>query len=371
MNVALLGYGTVGKNVEKLCIENGINVCYILRRNTSQINKENMTTDINVILNDDNVDCVIECMGGESPAYEYVKNSLLRRKDVVTSNKKMLAKHFLELTNLASDNGKSLLFSSSCGGGIPWIGELTNIASSDVINSFKGIMNGTTNYILDNMANSNISFDEALKKAQELGFAEADPSDDIDGVDTANKVLLSAGVAFNYQFSIEDMYVKGIRYIDNKVFDYCKNNNLTCVLLGRGKRSKHGFVLSVIPTLVNKNNIIGNIHTNNNCFILNSNNLKNLCFVGEGAGGIPTASNVIRDLMMLKKPYVVKLKNTSTIDYGDEKNTYYISSISKIKEEYVERKIDDNTCITKKINIDTLRKIVVDDKAFIAEVEND
>lgn len=373
MNIAILGYGVVGKSVELLCEENNINVSYILMRNQNKVIKPNMTASVDDILNDKDVDCVVECMGGIEPSYTYVSMAIKNGKHVVSSNKKMLADKLIELADLAIENKVSLLFSSACGGGIPWIKNLAEIKKNDSIIGFKGIMNGTSNYILDMMTTNNCSFDEALKKAQGLGYAEADPSDDIDGIDTANKVILSAAIAFDYKFQLDDMYIKGIRYISEKELTYCNKNNLSCVLLGKGiKNNDETYTLSVIPTFVKKEKVLGNIHLNNNCFILNSKNLNELTFIGQGAGGIPTASNVIRDINSLTSPYVLALKGTSTNTIDISKNHYYIRTSSVIPSDYIEDKIDENIYISKPIDLKTLKEIIKDDEiVFIAEVEND
>lgn len=371
MNIALLGYGTVGKSVEKLCIKKGITISHILRRDASQLSSDNMTTDIDKILYDPAVETIVECLSGIHPAYDYVKKGLEHKKNIVTSNKKMLAHNYLDLLNCAKVNNRKLLFSSACGGGIPWIFELNKIAMTDTIYSFKGIMNGTSNYILDNMINNHLNFSNALKKAQELGYAESDPSDDIDGIDTANKVVLSAGVAFKYRFNVDDMFIKGIRYINDEVINYCLKNNLGLVLLGKGLRNQNSFSLSVTPTIVKKDSLFSNIRANYNCFTINSEELTNLCFIGQGAGGIVTASNIIRDLLALKNTDNIKLLGENSIDYSINKSNYLISCKTKIDRKFIKERMQNNMYLTKKISINTLKKILNEEDAFIAEVEDD
>ncbi|MDO4500845.1 MAG: homoserine dehydrogenase [Erysipelotrichaceae bacterium] len=355
MKIAILGYGVVGKGVEIEALENNIEVKYILMREGKELSKKTMTTKIDEILNSD-VDCVVECMGGDRPAYDYVLAALKNKKHVVSANKKMLVKHFRELVETAKSEGVSLLFSAACGGGIPWIKELSSIAKADEAYSYEGIMNGTSNYILDKMYKEGTDFAVALKGAQELGYAEADPSDDIDGVDTANKVILSAGVAFNKCFNLEDVFVKGIRYFNLDDLKYVKDNDYRCVLKGKGIKENDKYHLSVMPTFVKRSDIFANINDNYNCFRLMSKNLSNLVFIGQGAGSLPTASNIIRDIKTLDCPMTVELNEDKKPDYEERKAVYYIRGTA------------DKGYITKPISINELRSIIKEDD-FVAEVE--
>lgn len=372
MNIAILGYGTVGKGVEKLCAENGINVSHILMRNTRDLTKPNMTYDINDILNDENTDLVVECIGGYSPAYEYVSSSLKRHKHVVSSNKKMLAKYLNELDKLAKDNGVNLLFSSACGGGIPWLRELANIASMDSINCFMGIMNGTSNYILNAMIKERCDFDFALKNAQALGYAESDPSDDIDGIDTANKTVLSAAIAFKRYFDVNDLFIKGIRYIDTSDLNYALNNNYQLALIGKGITKNHKYSLSVMPSFISKSKVIGNISANNNCFILDAVSLGECSFTGQGAGSLPTASNVIRDILSIDRPYPLNILNKELNSDDLTECAYYIRTANTVNDEYIESVIKENTFITKPLTLKVLKEIVKgDETVFVGEIIND
>ena len=369
MKLAILGYGVVGKGVEKIAEENGIEVSYILMRDIDELYKANMTKDLDEIIGDRELDCVVECIGGDEPAHSYVLKALKAGKHVVSSNKKMLVKHFRELNEVARDEGVTLLFSAACGGGIPWLREVAAIADEEEISSFKGIMNGTSNYILDRMYKEGLDFATALKNAQELGYAEADPSDDIDGIDTANKVILSAGIAFNSCFRLEDVFIRGIRKLDIADLDYARDHGLKIVLLGKGKRDGGRYALSVMPAFVRKDSVLGNIADNYNCFILNSANLSDLVFIGQGAGSLPTASNVIRDILSLTDPYTVRLDSDETSDYS-RKSTYYIRTAKSVKEEYIKERISDKAFITRPLSIDTLRSLT-DEEGFVGEMEND
>ncbi|MDO4198356.1 MAG: homoserine dehydrogenase [Erysipelotrichaceae bacterium] len=335
MNIAILGYGVVGKGVEELCKRNGINISHILMHPSFELTKSNMTYDMNDILNDNNTDLVVECMGGLHPAYDYVAASIKSGKHAVSSNKKMLAKYLNELNDLCIENKVHLLFSSSCGGGIPWLKELSAISNTDKIDSYMGIMNGTSNYILYKMSHDKCDFAVALKEAQSLGYAEADPSDDIDGIDTANKTVLSAAIAFRRYFDLEDVYIKGIRYIGTEDLNYALDNNYQLALIGKGINKDGRYTLTVMPSFIPKSKIIGNISLNNNCFTVNCDSLGEASFIGQGAGSLPTASNIIRDIKSIDNPYLLDIEDKGINDDELSQNTYYIRTVNDINEKYI------------------------------------
>lgn len=371
MKIAILGYGVVGKGVAKLAIENKIDVSYILMRQDDDLILPNMCKDLDTILNDNNVECVVECIGGDEPAFSYVKRCLNAKKNVVSSNKKMLVNHFEELYNLSKKNNVNLLFSAACGGGIPWIKTLSNIKNISSINYFEGIMNGTSNFILDNIFTQNVSFEDSLKKAQMLGYAEADPSDDVDGLDTANKTILSSIVAYGANFKINDLFIKGIRYFNNDDLKFCLSNHYRCVLVGKGTKIKNKYHLTVMPRFVNKKSAFYSISKNHNCFILNTNNLNDLCLIGQGAGSLPTANNIINDIFDLNKPYTYSLNNLNNkMDYDSIKSKYYIRTNHLIDNKYIDIKINQNCFISKEISINEIKEFLKDDD-FIGEISND
>ena len=325
-------------------------------RPIDELTKPCMTTSLDEILNSD-VDCVVECIGGLEPAHTYVKEALNHHKNVISSNKKMLVHFLKELVQLSNDNNVSLLFSAACGGGIPWLPELNNISVTDELNSFMGVMNGTSNYILDSMYKNDVDFNVALKKAQELGYAEADPSDDIDGVDTANKTILSSVIGFNTYVDLNDVFVKGIRYYNKQDLDFVKKNNYKVVLLGKGVKNDDGSItLTVMPTFV-KSGVFSNINDNYNCFESHSSNLGKLSFIGQGAGSLPTASNVVRDINLLNNPYRVNIKEIVKPNYDLNKAKYYIRNGNEIT-------------MTDLITINELKGMIKED-SFVAEVIDD
>ena len=364
--IAILGYGTVGKGVYKLSKQNNINVKYVLVRDINRkIDVDCLISDdIDEIINDKEVDTIVECIGGDDIPFEYCKKAILNKKNVVSSNKKMLVKYLKELNELAISNNVSLLYSGACGGGIPILHEIKRIASIDEITQIKGIMNGTSNYILDKMFSEDVSFKDTLKKAQELGYAEKDPSDDIDGIDSANKLILACLLAYKKAYKLDDVFVKGIRNIDIKDIKFFKSHDYKCVLLASTKNG----CLKVVPTIF-KHSIFSNIHLNNNCFMIHGRDLGPQYFIGQGAGSLPTASNVIRDIKDINNRFNIKIDDYDYPNYLNECAKYYIR-INHIEKQYVDSIINDNTYITKPINIETLKKII-NDEDFICEVSDD
>ena len=367
MSIALLGYGVVGKAFEKLCLDYNLDLRYILRRNPSQLTDQRMTLDIKDILLDKEVDTVIDCMSGIHPAFEYVYESLKAKKNVITANKKMLAHNFKALIDTARNNNVKLSFSSSCGGGIPWIKELIDISSHDEVNSIFGIMNSTSNYILYKMYSENKSFEEALSKAQELGFAEADPSDDIDGIDTTNKLTISSNIAFKKVFTPEDVFRLGIRNISLKELEYARKHDSKCILLAKGISIDNKYCLSVMPTMVPLSNTLASAKENYNCFILKAKLLPDLSLIGQGAGGIPTASNLLRDYYSLENMPDLDISLEDKPTYDILKHAFYLRTNKKINEDYIKERIAEDIYLLNKMTIAELRKII-DENDFVMEV---
>lgn len=284
--VAILGYGVVGKQVYNQ-IKEKAQVQKILDVATKG---DLFTSDIDELLNED-LDVVFECLPNIEAAFTYQKKVLEKGIDLISSNKAIIKKHYAELVNLSREHKCHFSFEAAVGGGINNLHSLLDMKKHDEIVYIKGIMNGTTNYILDNVFNHDMSYETALNKAIELGYAEKDYSSDVDGVDVAYKVALSLSLAFDSDVNLSDMKIFGIRYLNDKAINYAKDNGYVIKLIGYGDKN-NAFVL---PVFIKKNEVLANIPLNYNCIELGSVNQQSLKLIGQGAGGVPTADALVAD----------------------------------------------------------------------------
>ena len=383
MKIGLLGHGTVGSGVRKIVDEKNtkeisqLEISKILVRYEKDITDKRMTVDIYDIVDDSEIDVVVECIGGDEPAFSYVKAALFNGKHVVTSNKKMLVNHLEELLELARTRGVSLKYEAACGGGIPWMSNLDRTKRIDDIESFRGIFNGTTNYILSKMSDEGSEFVVALKEAQDCGYAEFDPSDDIDGMDTAYKVVLSSCKGFGVLANIQDLDIYGIRHISAKDIAYACKHGYVCKLIGSGVKSDSSVSGTVIPTFIPKQNIFATIPANFNAIESDSKTLGKMTYVGQGAGSYPTAHAVVQDLidLVLHQDIEVSSGVSVCVDNKPRVSSFYVRSINLNRiEEVIEERIDEDTCITKRmsfVELASVMKTLEDDAVFVAEVMHD
>lgn len=328
MKIGLLGYGTVGKGVFDILAEiDGPEVKYVLDlRDLPELGNK-LTKDLNVILSDPEVDTVVELIGGMNPAYDFVKKSLLAGKNVVTANKLMVSLHYGELVGIAKEKGVSFRYSAAVGGGIPWLVNLQRAHRVSRLERVYGIMNGTTNYILDAMETDGQDFDVALAQAQRLGFAEADPSSDIDGLDTRHKTTLSADIAFGVDVDDEKVDTFGIRRVKKCDIDAAKEAGLVLKLFGTALRTEKGVAAFVEPTLVPAETPEGNIHGCDNVIAFDGSHIGNTRFIGAGAGRYPTGYAAVQDLvdieMGLGALYNEKM-TPAEVDNAAERHAYYL-----------------------------------------------
>ena len=383
MKIGLLGHGTVGSGVRKIIDGKNtkevsqLEISKILVRYEKDITDERMTVDIHDIVDDPAIDVVVECIGGDEPAFSYVKAALFNGKHVVTSNKKMLVNHLEELLELARTRGVSLKYEAACGGGIPWMSNLDRTKRIDDIESFRGIFNGTTNYILSKMSDEGSEFAVALKEAQDCGYAEFDPSDDIDGMDTAYKVVLSSCKGFGVLANVQDLDIYGIRHISAKDIAYACKHGYVCKLIGSGVKSDSGVSGTVIPTFIPKQNIFTTIPANFNAIESDSKTLGKMTYVGQGAGSFPTAHAVVQDLidLVLHQDIEVSSGVSICVDNKTRVSSFYVRSINLNRiEEVIEERIDVDTCITKRMSFVELASVVKtleDDAVFVSEVMHD
>jgi homoserine dehydrogenase len=311
VRVALLGCGTVGGGVLRLLRENAerltsrvgapIEVTHVLVQNldkerVAECRREWLTTDPDAVFGDAAVDVVVEVMGGEEPARGYIERAVQAGKAVVTANKLLIAQHGPALVERAVAQKVDLAFEASVGGGIPIIRTLREALASDTVASVHAILNGTSNYILTRMRDAGLSFDTALGEAQKLGYAEADPSLDVDGHDAAQKLTVMAMLAFGARVNTRDMLVEGIRSLDETDFRLADRFGFTLKHLGIGRDRGERIELRVHPALVKKTSVLANIDGVLNGVFIMGRALGPCLLVGRGAGDMPTAVSVVADL---------------------------------------------------------------------------
>ena len=310
IQIAVLGYGTVGSGVVEVIntnhdsinkrAENEINIKYVLdlRDFPGDPVEKVLVHDYEVIANDPEVDVVVEVMGGVEPAYTFTKRALEAGKSVCTSNKELVARHGTELLAIAKEHGANYLFEASCGGGIPIIRALNSSLTADVVDEVTGILNGTTNYMLDKMNTEGADFNTVLKEAQEKGYAEADPTADVEGQDACRKIAILSSLAYGRFLDFEKVYTEGITKITPEDMEYAREMGRNIKLLGTSKRvGEDSFYALVAPFLVGKNNPLHSVNGVFNSIFVHGNMLGDAMFYGSGAGKLPTASAVVADVV--------------------------------------------------------------------------
>ena len=314
INIAVLGYGVVGSGVvEVLRMNKGIidanagkkvRIKYVLDiiDFPNDPVQEFIVHDFDTILNDEEVDIVVEAMGGLEPAYTFVKQALLYKKHVCTSNKALVAEYGNELIKYAKENNVSFLFEASCGGGIPIIRPLNTAMVADDISSIVGILNGTTNYILTHMEKESLSFDDVLREAQRLGYAEKNPASDIEGTDTCRKLAILSSIAYDNYFDYKEIKTEGITNIDINDMLYAKAIDKKIKLLGFSKKEDGENTFAIVaPFLISNNNPLYNVNDVLNAILVYGNAVNDVMYYGSGAGKLPTASAVVSDIVEIAK----------------------------------------------------------------------
>ncbi len=311
MYIAIMGYGVVGSGVaEVIDINNDIIVkknklkslevkrILDLRDFPDSPYKDKFTKDFNDILNDDEIKIVVETMGGVNPAYTFVRQCLEKGKNVVTSNKELVAKHGCELLKIAKKQNINFLFEASVGGGIPIIRPISRCMAANEITKIAGILNGTTNFILTKMITENMSLEQALKLAQDNGYAEKDPTNDIEGFDAGRKICILASLAFGKHIYPDDIEIEGITKISLADVEYAKNFGHVIKLLGTASKSPDEKVSAeVSPALIPCSSPLANVNDVFNAVLVDGNAVNEVVFYGKGAGKLPTASAVVADVI--------------------------------------------------------------------------
>ena len=312
VNIGLLGSGTVGSGVIKVLEMNQrqitervgaqIKLKTVLVRDTGkqrpQLANYQVTADINDIINDPEIDVVVELMGGLHPAREYMLQAMEAGKNVVTANKDVVAQFGKDMFAMAEKHDVDFLFEASVGGGIPIITPLKQSLTANRITEIMGIVNGTTNYMLTKMTEGGSTYDDVLKEAQEKGYAEANPSADVDGLDAARKAAILASLAFNTRVELKDVSVEGITKITPDDIDYAKNLGYVVKLLAVGKDSaENGVDVRVHPVFLPKSHPLASVNGVFNAIYVRGNAIGEAMFYGQGAGSLPTASAVVSDII--------------------------------------------------------------------------
>ena len=358
IKVAILGYGTVGSGVVEVLTTNAaiiakragqeVGVKYVLdlRDFPGDPIQSKVVHDFQVILDDPEVDIVVETMGGTKPAYEFVKKALLAGKSVCTSNKELVAAYGAELVHLAKSKSVNFLFEASVGGGIPVIRPLNQSLTADKILKINGILNGTTNYILTKMAKEGSDFDVVLKEAQELGYAEKDPTADVEGYDACRKIAILTSLAYGKQVNYEEVYTEGITKITAEDFKYAEKLEAAIKIFGSSRKEGGKLYAMVAPQMIRRDNPLFAVEGVFNAICVTGNMLGDVMFYGKGAGKEATASAVVSDVVDAVKHMNI---NVMTI-WEDEKmivepmeemkNRFFVR-IGKEEKEKVEKLFDE------------------------------
>ena len=326
MNIGLLGFGVVGRGVyEILSGRDDLHVTRVLCRKDLTLPDAEVTKDFDTILNDDSIDTVVEAIGGLHPAYEYVRAAMEAGKNIVTSNKALVAAFYDELLPLAESKGIKFRCTAAVGGGIGWLSELERVRRVERVQFVGGIMNGTCNYILDSMTRMGLDYAQALRQAQALGYAEADPSTDVDGIDTLHKLILSANIGFGVSLDRENIPAAGIRNISADDVVNFKAHGYVCKLVSTGKNLGNACAAYVQPTLYPTSALEAAVPVNYNLITLDGDVSGRQSFYGQGAGRYPTAYNVVQDCVTILsgRGFYCPYGKKTPID-NSEKRTYYV-----------------------------------------------
>lgn len=312
INIALLGLGTVGTGVAEILGKRhvelealtgqDINLKKILVQDVNKKRNINLidgviVSDFNEILNDDEIDIIIEATGSLELSYKYIIEGLKAGKHIVTANKAVVSKYFEEFSSLAAKNNLAFLYEASVGGGIPIIKPLKEQLFLNELSEVQGILNGTCNYILTRMVNEGKNYDEVLKLAQKLGYAEADPTADVEGHDTLRKLRILGSLALEGQILEEDILLGGISTITSFDIELIKMINSTVKLIAEAKLFEDGFTAVVQPTIVSNSNYFANVDMAYNSVAFKGDNIGELKYYGSGAGSLPTANAILSDVL--------------------------------------------------------------------------
>ena len=348
IGVSLLGLGVVGSGIAQQLIAKEhtytqqvgsklvLNHVLVRDKNKNrdiQISQQLFADSIDQIINDDKTDIVIEVIGGEEPAKSFITQALNSKKHVVTANKELIAKHGPELISVARENNVRILFEASVAGGTPIIAPVLRDFSGNNITSIKAIINGTTNYILSRMSTENADYVEVLKDAQKLGYAESDPTNDVEGIDAAYKLSILSSLSYKSFVKDSDVYCEGITNISAKDFQIAKELGYEIKLIAFSEFKDNKVSARVHPTLISKNQMLANVHGVLNSVQIETDLIGEVLFHGAGAGSLPTASAVLADVIDISRnissgfvnlDYMNIDQNASIVEISNLNTKYYI-----------------------------------------------
>ena len=361
MKIAILGFGTVGSGVYEIAKNlKNIEVKKVLEKDLSKI--DIATDNYDEIINDKEIELVVECMVGLHPAYEFIMQALKSKKSVVSANKAVIAKYLDEFLQAAKENNVEFRFEASVGGGIPCLAGIQKVRRVENIDKFYGIFNGTSNFILDNMYRFENEFFTTLKTAQELGYAEADPSADIDGYDVTNKVIISFALAYD-GFIKNEFPCFTMRNITKEDILYFKKKGLIAKYIGEATTVGNEYEASVMLNLFPTNALEGNVLSNYNIVTVQSHTMGEVKFYGQGAGKLPTANAIIQDILDIQanisfNPISIEKKYSYSAKLF--KHRYVLRSNEELKGEFDKIEKDGNNFYhyTKEITQADLLKVI-------------
>ena len=339
MKIAILGFGIVGSGVYEIArtLKN-IEVKKVFEKDLSKI--DIATDSYDEIINDKEIELVVECMGGLHPAYEFIMKALQNKKSVVSANKAVIAKYLDEFLNTSRENKVKFRFEASVGGGVPCLAGIQKIRRVENIDKFYGIFNGTSNFILDNMYRFENEFFTTLKTAQELGYAEVDPSADLDGYDVTNKIIISFALAYD-GFIKNDFPCFTMRNITKEDILYFKKQGFVAKYIGEATAKGNEYEASVMLNLFSINTLEANVLSNYNIVTVKSHTMGEIKFYGQGAGKLPTANAIIQDILDIQAKIsfnLISIEKKYTCSSNLFKYKYIIRSNEELKGDF--EKID-------------------------------
>ena len=344
IGIGLMGLGVIGGQVAKVLMDKTEDLskqvgCPLVlcklkvlepdlaKVQAMEIDPQLVTTDADEFFASPEIDIVVEAIGGESPALEYLERAISGGKNVVTANKEVIAKHGVELLALAEQHGVGLHYEASVGGGIPLIAPFQNDLVANEIKGIYAIINGTTNYILTRMARDGMDFPSALSKAQELGYAEANPENDVEGIDASYKLAILASLAFRSQVQPQDVYCEGISRLDSRDFQYARELGFAIKLLAIAKQSDESIEVRVHPVFIPEDSLLAKVDGVYNAVLVEGDLVGKVLFFGEGAGALPTSSAVVADIVSVAQDIALGVGNRARWRLGPGKRIKPMSDI--------------------------------------------